>query len=203
MKRPIQPSRGMHTGPKNKKPRTEVISPVSCLKSVFGKAALVKLSPKSFVKPDEEDIAAYDMEAVRAVRSCNVEKLKQMFAEGKNINACNQFGESLLHMACRRGDLQMVSFMVREAKVRVDIRDDFGRNPFHDACWTSTPNLDVMDVLIEVADPFMMLSEDVRGSSPFDYARREHFAKWVKYIESRMVTLQAKIKLAQPATTTR
>jgi hypothetical protein len=203
MKRPIQPSQEMHAVPKNKKPRTEVTSPVSYLKSVFGTAALEKLSPKSFLKPDEEDIAAYDMEVVKAVRSCNVEKLKQMFAEGKNLNACNQFGESLLHMACRRGDLPIVSFMVREAKVRVDICDDFGRNPFHDTCWTSTPNLEVMDVLIEVADPFMMLSEDVRGSSPFDYARKEHFAKWVQYIESRRVSLQAKIKLGQPTTTTR
>ena len=52
------------------------------------------------------------------------------------------------------------------------------------------------DVLIEAADPCMMITEDVRGSSPFDYARREHYGKWVSYLNERKGMLQQKIKLA-------
>jgi ankyrin repeat protein len=183
--------------PPNKKQRSDELSPVAYLRLLFGSAwCCLNSAPKSFLKPKEEDIAAYDLEVVRAIRGHDLTRLRQLYAEGRNLNACNQFGESLLHMACRRGELEIVSFMIREAKVRVDISDDFGRNPFHDACWTPTPNFEVMDVLIEVADPIMLISEDVRGSTPFDYARREHYKKWVKYLEEKKDTLQIKIDAA-------
>lgn len=154
------------------------------------------LSTNGFQKPREEDIAAYDLEAVRAIRAKDIDKLRELHTNGKSLNACNQFGESLLHMACRRGDTSIVKFMIEDAKARVDIRDDFGRNPFHDACWTSTPNYGVMDVLIDAAEPWMLLSEDVRGNTPFDYARREHYAKWVIYLENKKELLQKKTRLA-------
>jgi ankyrin repeat protein len=189
--------RKVQSNPKQKKPRIEEVSPKAYLRSLFGAAEFVGTGPKSFLKPKEEDTEAYDLELVRAVRSQDIKKLRELFSEGKSMNACNQFGESLLHMACRRGDLEIVQFMIREAKVRVDIHDDFGRNPFHDACWTSKPNFDVMDVLIEAADPFMIITEDVRGSSPFDYARRENYGKWLKYLDEKKEVIQRKIKLVQ------
>mmetsp|Transcript_14001 Transcript_14001/g.26210 ORF Transcript_14001/g.26210 Transcript_14001/m.26210 type:complete len:225 (-) Transcript_14001:96-770(-) len=152
--------------------------------------------PKKFERPPEEDIAAYDVESVQAIRSNNLEKLRQMWLNGKRFDACNPSGESLIHMACRRGDLKVVSFLVCEVKVRTERCDDFGRNPFHDALWTSSPNMDVLDLLIDHADPTMLLAEDVRGSTPFDYARREHHAKWVEYLEQRKEKLQKHPKLA-------
>jgi ankyrin repeat protein len=173
------------SSPKRKKQRPDVVSPTAYIQTLFGTAGCVISDPKTFSKPKEEDIEAYDLEAVRAIRSRDLEKLRQLYTNGKNLNACNQFGESLLHMACRRGDLAIVKFMIREANVRVESRDDFGRNPFHDACWTSSPNFDVMDVLISAADPLMILAADVRGSTPFDYARKEHYGPWVGYLESR------------------
>ena len=189
----------------NKKQRPEVVaSPSAYLRTLFASVTSVPAggvgvsstnnsSPSSnnnnynvmFRKPTEEDIEAYDLEVVKSIRSKDLVTLQTLHRGGKNLNACNQFGESLLHMACRRGDVAMVSFMLLEAKVRVEIRDDFGRTPFHDACWTSTPNLDVMDILLQVANPYMMLSEDVRGSVPFDYARKEHYAEWINYLQSR------------------
>jgi hypothetical protein len=181
------------------------LSPASFLHSLFNKecddSAMKpsKPAPKVFTKPSEEDMAAYDLEVVKTVRSKNLEKLRVLYQEGKSLNACNQFGESLLHMACRRGDLPIVTFLIREAKVRIDIRDDFGRNPFHDACWTPVPNHDVMDVLMEAAEPEMLLAEDVRGSTPFDYARRDHHAIWIEFLESRKDVLIQKIRKANIA----
>jgi ankyrin repeat protein len=181
------------TKPAQKKQRPDTLSPEAYIRTLFVTAGCVISAPKAFSKPKEEDIAAYDLDVVRAIRSKNIEKLRELYTAGKNLNACNQFGESLLHMACRRGDIAIVKFMIREANVRVESRDDFGRNPFHDACWTSSPNFDVMDVLISKADPLMMLAADVRGSTPFDYARREHNKPWLGYLESRKDTILARL----------
>lgn len=180
---------------KHQKPTSpdEIMTPHGYLKTLLSSAQYERRSSKTFSKPKEEDIAAYDLEVVMAIRTKNLERLRELYKEGKSMNACNQFGESLLHMACRRGEFDIVNFMIREAKVRVDIRDDFGRNPFHDACWTSKPNFEVMDILIDAADPVMMLTEDVRGSAPFHYARRDHYGQWLKYLNERKSTLQRKI----------
>lgn len=139
----------------------------------------------SFQKPSEEATDAYDMAAVKAIRASDVSKLRALLEEGKTFNACNRFGESLIHMACRRGDVDVVKFLIYDAHVSVDVRDDFGRTPLHDACWTATPNFDVMEVLLKCAPPELLLAEDVRGHSPFHYARREHWDQWVKFLSSK------------------
>ncbi len=182
----------------NKKPRNQEISPVSILRTILGESGLAaaaqRISPAFFQKPTEEEIEAYDVEIVRAIRMGDLVALKQLHADGKDLNASNQFGESLLHMACRRGNVSILSYMLREAHVRVNQRDDFGRNILHDACWTSTPNLDIMDELLEFVNPLLMLSEDVRGSTPFDYCRRDHWAEWIKYLSERKEKIQARIE---------
>jgi len=148
----------------------------------------------TFQKPSEDDIAAYDLETVKAIRSNNLDLLRQLWCSGKSMNACNQFGESALHMACRRGYAKIVEFLLREVKVRTDRCDDFGRNPFHDALWTSVPNFDVVDLLIEYADPELLLLEDVRGNTPFAYARSDHSQQWITFLEERKDKLRNRIK---------
>jgi ankyrin repeat protein len=174
-------------------------SPSSFLRSIFGQTMSdgIHNRASTFQKPSEEDIADYDLEVVKAVRSQNLEKIKELHQAGKSLNACNQFGESLLHMACRRGDINTVNYMIEQAGVLINIRDDFGRTPFHDACWTPHPNCDVLNALLEAADPNLLLVEDVRGSTPFDYARREHYAKWNAFLESKKEYLIRRIRLSQ------
>jgi hypothetical protein len=83
--------------------------------------------------------------------------------------------------------------LICEVKVRSDRCDDFGRNPFHDALWTSSPNLEVVDLLIDYADPTLLLAEDVRGNTPFAYARKEHTSKWIDFLEQRKTKLQNRV----------
>ena len=137
----------------------------------------------TFVKPTEKAVAAYDATIVNAVRSANLDALRS--AHKESLNACNQFGESLLHMACRRGNVEVVRYMVEEAKVNVHVRDDYGRTVLHDATWTARPNKDVMEVLLKAVSPEMLLAQDVRGHTPFDYARKEHWAEWVTFLSER------------------
>jgi hypothetical protein len=157
------------------------LSPVQLLRTFQLEQKKTKFTG-AFVKPTEKDLSSYDTAVVGAVRSSNLVALKSIHKEGKSLNACNQFGESLLHMACRRGNPEVVRFMVEEAKVNVNVRDDYGRTILHDATWTSRPNFDVMEILLKAIQPEMLLAEDVRGHTPFDYARKEHWADWVDFL---------------------
>lgn len=98
-------------------------------------------------------------------------------------------------MACRRGDVEVVRVLVKEFQVRVDVRDDYGRTPLHDACWTTTPNFEVMDILIDAVDPMLLLAEDVRGHTPFDYARREHWELWLRFLKERKERLLKRLEV--------
>mmetsp|Transcript_27009 Transcript_27009/g.65550 ORF Transcript_27009/g.65550 Transcript_27009/m.65550 type:complete len:207 (+) Transcript_27009:179-799(+) len=164
------------------KPATKEESPASRIKTYFSES---NVKPIEYRKHKEDDVSSYDVKIVKVIRSKNVARLRELFLSGRSMNACNQFGESLVHMVCRRGDLGILKFMIEEAKVSFSIKDDFGRNPFHDACWTPKPNMEMMDMLIASADTALLLSEDVRGNTPFDYARREHHTQWNEYLEKR------------------
>lgn len=89
--------------------------------------------------------------------------------------------------------------MVEEAKVNVSVRDDFGRTVLHDATWTSSPNTAVMEILLRVVDPDMLLAEDVRGHTPFDYARKEHWTEWVEFLSQHTDKLTAAVAEDKPA----
>jgi hypothetical protein len=165
-------------------------SPVKYLKNLFnetdkGRELILNPRRRPFIKPSQDFTDSFDLEVVRAIRGEDMIKLRSMLDEGKSFDASNSFGESLLHMACRRGCLEVVNFLVYEAQVKVDVRDDFERNPLHDALWTTMPNFGVMDALLKQIPPEMLLTEDVRGHTPFHYARKEHWDDWVIFLRAR------------------
>jgi hypothetical protein len=134
-----------------------------------------------FPQVTEEQIAAYDIALVVACRSDDLETLRSLHAGGKSMNACNRFGESLLHIACRRGFVDMVQFLLDTCGLSVRILDDCGRTPLHDACWNPTPQLEICKWLIE-RDPSLLLVKDKRGSTPFQYARPEDWPTWRQFL---------------------
>lgn len=137
-----------------------------------------------FEEPKQAEIDAYGFEALDAVRTRDIEKLKDFHKEGRPLKCSNRFGESILHLACRKGFPDVVDFLINIADVPVCVKDDFGRSPMHDACWTVTPNFELMDLLVEKA-PDLLLVSDARGHTPLDYARREHWKKWVDYLTEK------------------
>jgi ankyrin repeat protein len=84
-------------------------------------------------------------------------------------------------MACRRGFLDVVKFMITEANVSLYVKDDYGRTPMHDACWAPTPNFPLMKLLIEKAPEQLFLS-DVRGHTPLSYTRKGDWFEWKMWI---------------------
>ena len=142
------------------------------------------LTDDDFAPPTPEQIEAYSNDALSAVRTSDVDSLRQLHLAGHSLECCNRFGESLLHVACRRSSAEIVSFLLNEAKVSPRIRDDYGRTPLHDACWRGNPEYEIVELLLSV-EPRLAFVKDVRGHKPFQYARREHWSGWRKFIDQK------------------
>eukprot|EP00579_Thalassiosira_antarctica_P029394 CAMPEP_0202032842 /NCGR_PEP_ID=MMETSP0905-20130828/65735_1 /ASSEMBLY_ACC=CAM_ASM_000554 /TAXON_ID=420261 /ORGANISM="Thalassiosira antarctica, Strain CCMP982" /LENGTH=468 /DNA_ID=CAMNT_0048596715 /DNA_START=578 /DNA_END=1984 /DNA_ORIENTATION=- len=130
--------------------------------------------------PTKHQITSYGLSLTKAIRSSDTTTARSLLAAGLHPNACNKFGESIVHAACRRGDLAMLHALL-EFGSSVQITDDFGRTPLHDACWTSSPNFDVVRLLLE-EDPWLLCVMDCRGSAPLGYARKAHWAVWIGFL---------------------
>lgn len=137
----------------------------------------------------EDKIAAYDVELVAACRDNDVAKLKELSLSSR-LDCCNRFGETLLHMSCRRGFQETVDYLLQDVQLSVRVRDDCGRTPFHDACWNPTPQLDICTQLLE-RDPALLLLTDNRGATPFQYARPQHWPTWRKFLLQHCAHLEA------------
>lgn len=176
----------------------ELISPTDTVRNI-----LQSCSPSSstetlkyanfFTKPAEEQIAAYDGQKTTAVRNGDMATLRSLLEAGENLNCCNKFGESLIHMACRRAHIDVVRFLLQEAKVSLNARDDYGRTPLHDCCWRPSSNYELMELLLSEVDPRILLVEDVRGHAPFDYSRKDQWEGWNDFLESRKELLLSRL----------
>lgn len=166
-----------------------MLSPSDYLRSFT--AVNKSLPPTSTIR--EEQIDAYTMDAVSAVRQNNVERLRQLFQQGHCLDACNTNGESLLHLACRRCDPATVLFLVREAQVNVNCRDNMGRTVLHDTCWRPEPAFEIMDAILAAVQPELMFAVDTRGHSCWDYCRRNDWEAWNNYLAQRQPLIAARI----------
>lgn len=150
---------------------------------------VLEIDSDFFPCPTEENLAAYTTQSIMAVRDDDIDTIKEMHTQGFSFEACNRFGESIIHTACRRGFTEIVRFLINDAKVSIRVRDDYGRTPLHDACWNRFPRFDLIEILIKI-EPCMLLLTDKRGFTPFDYARREDWPKWRDFLYNRKECLR-------------
>ena len=150
------------------------------------KIIMQPLHEDEFLPPTEEQVAAYTNEAVSAVRSSDISALRQIYNQYGSLamQCCNRYGESLLHVACRRSTPSIVSFLLNEANVSPRIKDDYGRTPLHDACWRGTPQYEIVEMLLS-QEPRLLYCQDVRGHLPMQYARREHWSMWCNFLDEK------------------
>jgi hypothetical protein len=66
----------------------------------------------------------------------------------------------------------------------IQVSDDNGRTPLHDACSSAEPNFRLVEKLLN-ADKNLLFLVDIRGHSPLSNTRREHWPLWLQFIESR------------------
>jgi hypothetical protein len=145
-----------------------------------------------FLEMGESNIAAYNNDTIMAVREQNSAKLQEVHDLNPSfgLQCCNQFGESVMHMSCRRGYPKVATFLIKKANVNARVTDDYGRTPLHDACWTTEPNEELMKLLLtEVPD--LLLVKDARGHTPLDYVSRGYWSHWLKFLQENKSLLVA------------
>jgi hypothetical protein len=126
---------------------------------------------------------AYSSDIIGAVRTSDLDSLRIIHKElNRNMNACNRFGESILHTACRTSQVDVVKFLVHEAKVNIRVRDDFGRTPCHDAAWQGEPNMELIELIIAEC-PDLLLVQDKRGFTPLQYVRKPQRKYWNEMLD--------------------
>ena len=90
------------------------------------------LSKKNYFIPiTDENLSVYQTDAIKAIRHKDVESLRQIKRTGRSLQGINRFGESFMHVACRRGSLEILDFLMNDGKCSLRVHDDFGRTPLH------------------------------------------------------------------------
>lgn len=146
-----------------------------------------------FLTMTDEHIEAHTTEVERAIRSHDYETLRRMLRNGHTLQTCNKHGESIIHIACRRGTTELLQFLIDEAHVSTRIRDDMGRTPLHDACWSHKPNFEIVMELLRVS-PELLFIIDKRGFTPLTYVPREAWGKWCNFLQDHRQFLRDMVK---------
>jgi len=134
-----------------------------------------------FPPPTAAQVAGYTHDALAAVRSPDPSALRALHRAGRDLSARGRHGDGLLHAACRRGPAAIAAFLLEEVAVSPLVQDDYGRTPLHDACWRGEPAYGVVAALLR-REPRLAYVRDVRGHRPFQYARREHWGLWNRFL---------------------
>ena len=135
-----------------------------------------------FATMTEANVAAYDMETVSAIRKGSLDDVRKLHEAGKILVACNKFGESIIHLACRHGKTDIVEFLMFEAGNSPSVICDSGRTPMHDACWSAAPNFDCIRLVLKEV-PDLLLIADKRGFTPLAYLPRDTWGVWSVFLE--------------------
>jgi len=153
-----------------------------------------------------ERIAAHCKQVGRAIRKNHMDQLYLLQEQGSDVilDSCNSHGESMMHLACRLGRIEAVKFMVAQAqnsqansssapRSALRVRDDQGKTPLHDVCWSNKPNFDLVRFLVE-ASPELLFIEDYRHFSPLHYVPTSCWKQWNDWISSNATWLQELVK---------
>lgn len=154
---------------------------------------------KATTRRDSGD--GFHADAARAIRTNDIDLLRKLMQDDNMTGTLsssiflqsNRNGESLLHLACRRGNIGTIQFLVNETNIPLDVRDNLGRTVLHDACWRPRPDTDIMNVLFDVVPPQLLIAKDARGHTPFDYVRRGDWKLWNDYLQRRREPIEFKV----------
>lgn len=135
-----------------------------------------------FTKVSDSFVEGYTMDVVKAVRSNDVAALREMHANGHKVLCGSKFGDSIVHLACRRNCDAVLHFLLHEVGISPRLVCDFGRTPLHDALWVSKPNETIVKMLLQ-ACPDLLYITDKRGSTPLAYLPKAQWQSMCQFLE--------------------
>ena len=97
------------------------------------------------------------------------------------MDACNKFGESLVHLACRTSDPQILNFLLENGG-SLSAVDDLGRTALHDLCWCAQPNWGLAMICLQ-RDWRLFVAPDNRKLTPLCYIKKHHWPYWRAFFD--------------------
>jgi ankyrin repeat protein len=133
--------------------------------------------------PTQLQLVSYDAHILKMIiRDKDEHKIREMLTCGISPNACNKYGETLLHKVCKSGQDKLLQVFL-DCGADVQISDGAGRTPMHDACWGSPPSLNTFELLMQ-QDPYLIHMMDGSGALPLSLVRKENYGAWNAFLVS-------------------
>jgi hypothetical protein len=169
------------------KPAPLPISPQAYLDAMIRKRGYLTRRYKTLTtgyynKPTELQKASYHIHLIGLARSEDEEGFRAVMAAGISPNPCNQHGESLVHTIARKGSHGLLKIML-ECGTSVQVSDDYGRTPLHDACWASSPSFETVKLILK-RDMRMLHMTDARDAVPLSYVHKEDWKTWIEFLDA-------------------
>ena len=162
------------------------MKPDDYLKSLLQKRGLLlenfEHDEESYLDIKQQNLVGYPQAAL-AARKEDLSELQRLYSEGSNLQCCNNFGESIVHIVCRRGNSDLLKFLTDEVQVSIRLRDDVGRTPLHDAAWTDKPNFELVSKLLSNSPDFLLV-KDKRNHTALAYVPKQQWGDWCHYLDS-------------------
>ena len=130
--------------------------------------------------PSSKQMQDYNTDFIHVIRHSDLRRLQTFHEKGTSMTACNAYSESILHMACRRANMDVVDFILHNGG-DLGVVDDFGRTPLHDACWRMQPRFDIITLILD-KNLDLLRTRDIRGSTPLSYVRQDNWLEWCAYL---------------------
>ena len=134
-------------------------------------------------RPTEFQKASYGPALVHAVRSKDAALLQELLAH-LSANPCTSRGESLWHLVCRCGSIELLNMLLQHpySPKLCQVVNDYGRTVLHDACWAPQPALEVAKALLD-RNPILLFLADARGALPLSYISPQHWSLWLNLMD--------------------
>lgn len=146
----------------------------------------VSLEGGYYCRPTLLQKASFGIRMNEAIIKSDGMLLRRLLDVGLSPNPCNEYGESLVHRVCRRGDHMLLKILL-EKGCCLQIADDYGRTPLHDAFWKADPSVEVLNLILKTDRDLIRLM-DCRGFTPLAYVRKEVHADMIEYLKTAVDT---------------
>jgi hypothetical protein len=133
--------------------------------------------------PTKLQLASYDVHILKMIiRDKDEHRVREILTCGISPNACNKYGESLLHKVCKSGQDKLIRVFLN-CGADIQVSDGAGRTPIHDVCYGSKPSFKTFELLLK-QDPNLIRMMDGSGVLPLAYVRKEQYGAWNTFLAS-------------------